>query len=110
MNKFFKLTIGGLFAIPASFLLGGEILASHFSSSTEPVMHNEYHLLACGGGGGGGGGGGTKPGALKTKKLTTKLNFKKRQLSKAAAAGEDTASLQAEINNLEAAIAELDRF
>ena len=106
MNKFFKLTIGGLFAIPASFLLGGEILASHFSSSDQPLMHNENHLLACGGGGGGGGG--NKPGALKTKKLTSKLNFKKRQLSKAAAAGEDTKSLQAEIKNLEAAIAEIE--
>ena len=108
LYKIFKLSLGGLFAIPASFLLGGEIIASHFSDSIEPVMHNENHLLACGGGGGGGGGGGNKPGALKTKKLTSKLNFKKRQLSKAAAAGEDTTSLQAEINNLEAAIAELE--
>ena len=41
-------------------------------------------------------------------KLTTKLNFKKRQLSKAAAAGKDTSSLQAEISKLEAAIAEMD--
>ena len=49
-----------------------------------------------------------KPGALKTKKLTSKLNFKKRQLSKAAAAGEDTSSLQAEIRNLEASIAEIE--
>ena len=107
LYKILKLSLGGLFAIPVSFFLGGEIIASHFSDSVEPVMHNENHLLACGGGGGGGGGG-NKPGALKTKKLTSKLNFKKRQLSKAAAAGEDTTSLQAEINNLEAAIAELD--
>ena len=106
LNKIFKLSLGGLFAIPVSFFLGGEIIASHYSDSVEPVMHNENHLLACGGGGGGGGG--NKPGVLKTKKLTSKLNFKKRQLSKAAAAGEDTTSLQAEINNLEAAIAELD--
>ena len=104
LNKIFKLSIGGLFAIPVSFFLGGEIIASHYSDSVEPVMHNENHLLACGGGGGGG----NKPGELKTKKLTSKLNFKKRQLSKAAAAGEDTTSLQAEINNLEAAIAELE--
>ena len=104
LNKIFKLSIGGLFAIPVSFFLGGEIIASHYSDSVEPVMHNENHLLACGGGGGGG----NKPGVLKTKKLTSKLNFKKRQLSKAAAAGEDTTSLQAEINNLEAAIAELE--
>ena len=106
LNKIFKLSLGVLFAIPTSFFLGGEILASHFSSSDEPLMHNENHLLACGGGGGGGGG--NKPGALKTKKLTSKLNFKKRQLSKAAAAGEDTSSLQAEIKNLEASIAELE--
>ena len=105
LNKIFKLSLGGLLAIPASFFLGGEIIASHFTDSVEPVMHNENQLLACGGGGGGGG---NKPGALKTKKLTNKLNFKKRQLSKAAAAGEDTTSLQAEIKNLEASIAELE--
>ena len=108
LNKFIKLSLVGLFTIPASFFVGGEIIASHFSDSVEPVMHNENHLLACGGGGGGGGGGGNKPGALKTKKLTTKLNFKKRQLSKAAAAGEDTSSLQAEIKNLEAKLAEIE--
>ena len=107
LNKFFKLTIGALFAIPFSFILGGEILANHYSNSLEYKNHNENHLLACGGGGGGGGGG-NKPGALKTKKLTTKLNFKKRQLSKAAAAGEDTSSLQAEIQKLEASLAEMD--
>ena len=105
LNKIFKLSLGVLLAIPTSFFLGGEILASHFSSSDQPLMHNENHLLACGGGGGGGG---NKPGELKNKKLTSKLNFKKRQLSKAAAAGEDTSSLQAEIKNLEASIAELE--
>ena len=104
LNKIFKLSLGGLFAIPASFFLGGEIIASHFSDSVEPLMHNDNHLLACGGGGGGG----NKPGALKSKKLNSKLNFKKRQLSKAAAAGEDTSTLQAEIKNLEAQIAETE--
>ena len=104
LNKIFKLSLGGLFAIPASFFLGGEIIASHFSDSVEPVMYNENRLLACGGGGGGG----NKPGEMKTKKLTSKLNFKKRQLSKAAAAGEDTSSLQAEISNLEAQLAEIE--
>ena len=102
-NKIFKISLGALFALPLS-LFGGEILANHFSDSFEYGMYNDQ-LLACGGGGGGGGG---KPGALKTKKLTSKLNFKKRQLSKAAAAGEDTSSLQAEIKKLEAAIAEMD--
>ena len=104
LNKFFKLSIGALFAIPISFF-GGEILANHFTDIAEYEMHKDQ-LLACGGGGGGGGG--NKPGALKTKKLTNKLNFKKRQLSKAAAAGEDTSSLQAEINKLESEIAEMD--
>ena len=105
LNKFFQLSLGAIFAVPLS-LFGGEILANHFSDSVDYGMYNDQ-LLACGGGGGGGGGGGT-PGALKTKKLTSKLNFKKRQLSKAAAAGEDTSSLQAEIKELEAAIAEMD--
>ena len=107
LNKFFQLSLGALFAATLSFF-GGEILANHSSNSIEYEMHNENTLIAWGGGGGGGGGGGSKPGALKTKKLTTKLNFKKRQLSKAAAAGEDTSSLQAEIQELEASIAEMD--
>ncbi len=106
LNKFFQLSLGALFTVSLS-LFGTELFANHFSESVEYEMHNENHLLACGGGGGGGGGGG-KPGAMKSKKLTTKLNFKKRQLSKAAAAGEDTSTLQAEIQELEASIAEMD--
>ena len=105
LNKFYQLTLGALFAVPLS-LFGTELLANHFSESVEYEIYNENHLLACGGGGGGGGG--SKPGAMKSKKLTTKLNFKKRQLSKAAAAGEDTSSLQAEIKKLEAAISEME--
>ena len=105
LNKFYQLTLGALFAFPLS-IFGTESLANHFSESIEYEIHNENHLLACGGGGGGGGG--SKPGAMKTKKLTTKLNFKKRQLSKAAAAGEDISSLQAEIQKLEDSIAEMD--
>ena len=105
VNKIAKLSLGVLFAIPVSVFFGGEIFANHLSNSVEYEMQNETHLLACGGGGGGGG---SKPGALKTKKLNSKLNFKKRQLSKAAAAGEDTSSLQAEIKKLEAAIAEME--
>ena len=104
LNKFFQLSLGAIFAVPLS-LFGGEILANHFSDNVEYGIYNDQ-LLACGGGGGGGGG--SKPGALKTKKLNSKLNFKKRQMSKAAAAGEDTSSLQAEIKELEAAIAEMD--
>ena len=105
LNKFFQLSLGALFTVSLS-LFGTELFANHFSESVEYEMHNENHLLACGGGGGGGGG--AKPGAMKSKKLSTKLNFKKRQLSKAAAAGEDTSSLQAEIQKLEASIAEMD--
>ena len=105
LNKLLKISLGAIFAIPTIFL-GTEILANHFSDSVEYEMYNDQ-LLACGGGGGGGGGGG-KPGALKTKKLNSKLNFKKRQLSNASAAGEDTSALQAEIKNLEAKIAETE--
>ena len=107
LNKISKLSLGALFAIPTSLILSSEILANNYLDNVEYEMHNGNHLLACGGGGGGGGGG-NKPGALKAKKLSTKLNFKKNQLSKAAAAGEDTTSLQAEINKLEDAIAEMD--
>ena len=84
LNKFFQLSLGAVFAVPLS-LFGGELLANHFSDSVEYGMYTDQ-LLACGGGGG------NKPAALKNKKLTSKLNFKKRQLSKAAAAGEDTSS------------------
>ena len=105
VNKIAKLTLGVLFAIPLSVFFGGEIFANHLSDSVEYEIQNETHLLACGGGGGGGG---SKPGALKTKKLNSKLSFKKRQLAKAAAAGEDTSSLKAEIKKLEAELAEIE--
>ena len=101
-NKLLKLSLGVFFALPITLFFGNQLLANNYSNRFE----SNENLLACGGGGGGGGGG--KPGALKSKKLTTKLNFKKRQLSKAAAAGGDTSSLQAEINALESKIAELD--
>ena len=105
LNKFFKLSLGIFFALPISILFSNEMLANHLSDGVDYELTHE-NLLACGGGGGGGGG--NKPGALKSKKLTTKLNFKKRQLSKAAAAGADTSSLQAEINALESKIAGLE--
>ena len=101
-DKILKLSLGALFTIPVSFF-GGEIFANHLYDSVQYEMQNETHLLACGGGGGG-----SKPGALKTKKLNSKLSFKKRQLSKAVAAGEDTSSLMAEIKKLEAALAEME--
>ena len=105
LNKFFKFSLGVFFALPITLFYGNEILANNSSNRIEYALNNE-NLLACGGGGGGGGG--SKPGELKSKKLTTKLNFKKRQLSKKAAAGEDTSALQAEINALEAEIRGLD--
>ena len=107
LNKFFKLSIGVLFALPISAFLGGGLLADHKPDSLGNEIFYENHLLACGGGGGGGGGG-SKPGALKTKKLNSKLNFKKRQLSKAAAEGKDTSALQAEIKAIESAISEAE--
>ena len=103
-KKFLKLSLGIFFALPTCIFFGNEMLANHLAEKIDYEMQNDK-LLACGGGGGGGG---TKPGELKTKKLTSKLNFKKRQLSKAAAAGEDTSSLQAEIQKLEDSIAEMD--
>ena len=103
LQKIIQFSLGVIFAVPVSFF-GSEILANHSLDSLEYEIYNDQ-LLACGGGGGGGG---NKPGALKTKKLTTKLNFKKRQLSKAAAAGKDTSSLQAEIDKLEVALTELE--
>ena len=104
-RNFFKLSLGVFFALPISILLGNEMLANQLSDKVDYKYGNE-NLIACGGGGGGGGG--SKPGALKTKKLTTKLNFKKRQLAKKAAAGEDTSLLQAEIKKLETQISEMD--
>ena len=105
LNKILKLSLGLFFAFPITLFFEKELLANNFVNRFE--FESNENLLACGGGGGGGGGG-SKPGALKAKKLTTKLNFKKRQLSKAAAAGENTSSLQAEINELESKIAGLD--
>ena len=61
-------------------------------------------LSSCGGGGGGGASPAAKA-AAKAKKAKAKLSFKKRQMSKMAAAGEDTSKLAAEIAELEALIA-----
>ena len=103
-NKILKLSLSAFFALPITLFFGNELLANNFSNRFE--FESNQNLLACGGGGGGGGGGGSKPGALKAKKLNSKLNFKKRQLSKAAATGADTSSLQAEIKALESEIAD----
>jgi len=106
LNKFFQLSLGAVFAVPLS-LFGGEILANHFSDSVEYGMYNDQ-LLACGGGGGGGGGSSSPAAkaAKAAKRAKAKIGVKKRKLSKAAAAGEDTSKLEAEIAELEALLAE----
>jgi len=107
LNKVFKLAIGAIFALPTSLFLGNEILANHLSERVEYDLYQGDLLAGCGGGGGGGGG--SSPAAKKAKKVKkakAKVMFKKRKLSEAAAAGESTAALEAEIKALEAEIAE----
>jgi hypothetical protein len=102
LNKVLKFTIGAFFALPASFLIGNELLANHVSDRFDYELQNE-NLLACGGGGG------NSPAAKKAKaarKAKVKLSVKKRQLAEAAALGQPTADLQAEIEALEAQIEE----
>ena len=101
LNKVFKLSIGVLVAFPLSLLVGNDILANHISESFEYELSQD-NLLACGGGGG------MSPAAKKAQKAKqakAKLSFKKRKLSKMAAAGESTTKLEAEIAELEAIIA-----
>ena len=109
LNKFLKLSLGIFFALPISILFGNEMLANHLSEKIDYEMHN--NLLACGGGGGGGGGGSSPAArkAKKAKKAKAKLNFKKRKLSKMAAAGEPTSDLQAEIEALEKELIDLKK-
>ena len=103
LNKAIKLSLGALVAFPLSFFVGNELLANNFSERLEYGISND-NLLACGGGGGGGASPAAKA-AKKAKQAKAKLSFKKRALSKAAAAGEDTSKLAAEIAELEALIA-----
>ena len=103
LNKVLKLSISALIVFPLSFFVGNEILANHLTEKIEYELSNE-NLLACGGGGGGGASPAEKA-AKKAKQAKAKLSFKKRALSKAAAAGEDTSKLEAEIAELEAIIA-----
>ena len=105
-NKALKLYFSALIALPVSFFFSNDLLANHFTEMIEYELYNE-NLLACGGGGGGGAS--STPAAKaakKAKQSKAKLSFKKRALSKAAAAGEDTSKLEAEIAELEAIIAE----
>ena len=103
LNKVLKLSLGLLIAFPLSFIVGNELLANNFTEKSEYELFNN-NLLACGGGGGGGASPAAKA-AAKAKQAKGKLNFKKRKLSKMAAAGEDTTKLQAEIAELEAILA-----
>ena len=101
LSKSLKLSLGVLIAFPLSLVVGNEILANNLTERFDYEISND-ELLACGGGGGG-----ASPAAkaaAKAKKTQAKISFKKRQLSKAAAAGEDTTKLQAEIAELEASL------
>ncbi len=101
LKKALKLSLSAVIAFPLSLIIGNEIFANNLTESFEYKLSNE-NLLACGGGGGG-----SSPAAraaAKVKKAKTKLNFKKRQLSKMAAAGEDTSKIEAQIAELEALI------
>ena len=102
-KRLIRLSLVGLIAMPISIFFNNEILANN--------LFNQETLLAMGGAGHGGGhsgcGGGNKPDVLKKKKATAKLNWKKRQLVKPEAAGEETSSLLAEIAELEAIIEKL---
>ena len=108
LNKFLKLSLGIFFALPTSIFFGNEMLANQIAEKIDYAIQND-NLIACGGGGGGGGGGSSPAArkAKKAKKAKAKLNFKKRQLSKMAAAGEPTSDLQAEIEELEKELEEL---
>ena len=104
-NKALKLYLSALIALPVSFFFSNDLLANHFTEMIEYELYNE-NLLACGGGGGGASSTPAAKAAKKAKQSKAKLSFKKRALSKAAAAGEDTSKLEAEIAELEAIIAE----
>ena len=102
LNKIIKLSLGAVIALPTSIFFGSEVFANHSSHGSEINLYEE-NLLACGGGGG------NSPAAKKAKaarKAKVKLSVKKRQLAEAAASGEPTADLQAEIEALEALIEE----
>ena len=101
LNKALKFSLGVLIAFPLSFIAGNKLLANNLIERFEYESSNK-NLLACGGGGG------SSPAAQaekRAKQAKGKLNFKKRQLSKMAAAGQDTTKLEAEIAELEAQLA-----
>ena len=101
-KKTLKLALGALVLIPFSFFVGNEVRSNIVTERFDYVLKND-NLLACGGGGGGKSP--AEKAEAKKKKAKAKLSFKKRALSKAAAAGEDTSKLEAEIAALETLIA-----
>ena len=103
LNKILRVTIGAIIALPVGVFIGNELLASQFSERVEYELQNE-NLLACGGGGGGNSAAAKK--AKKVRKAKVKLSVKKRKLAEAAAAGLPTSDLQAEVQALEALIAD----
>ena len=102
LNKVLRFTIGAFFALPAALFVGNDLLASHLTERAEYELQNE-NLLACGGGGGNSA---AAKKAKKVRKAKVKLSVKKRKLAEAAAAGLPTSDLQAEVQALEALIAE----
>ena len=107
-NKFFKISLGAIILLPLSFFVGNEMLANNLTERFGYEISNN-NLIACGGGGGGGSSPAAKK-AAKEKKTKAKLSFKKRQLSKMAAAGEDTSKLEAQIAELEALLTKQKRI
>ena len=103
LDKTLKLSLGLLIALPLSLIIGNEIHANNFTEKFEFELSND-NRLACGGGGGGGASPAAKA-AKAAKKAKAKLSFKKRQMSKMAAAGEDTSKIAGEIAELEALVA-----
>ena len=100
LKKTLKISLGILIAFPLSLIFGNEMLANNLPESIEYELSRD-NLIACGGGG-------SSPAAKAAKKVKQakgKLNFKKRQFSKMAAAGEDTSKIEAEIAELESLIA-----
>ena len=105
LKKALKFSLGALIVFPLSFFVGNELLANHLTERVEFKLSND-NLLACGGGGGGGASSPAAKAAKAAKRAKAKIGVKKRKLSKAAAAGEDTSKLEAEIAELEALLAE----
>ena len=104
LKKALKFSLGALIVFPLSFFVGNELLANHLTERVEFKLSND-NLLACGGGGGGGSSSPAAKAAKAAKRAKAKIGVKKRKLSKAAAAGEDTSKLEAEIAELEALVA-----